>query len=348
METQNTLRETLQASFDNVEAGSVAPVQTPIVEAKSEPVAERARDEKGKFTEKKEESEVKIEPEVKAEVKLEPETETPQRKRPTTWKKEYMPIWDKIAQGQPLTPEESVKLADYTEQRETEYKTGVSTYKTEAMQAKALQDAMTPFLAEMPPKVTPAQFITNLGNAHLMLTKGTPEQKVQLFAHLANEYGVPLNMVAGYMGGQQPDQTSLQLMQEIQQLKQQVSGVASWRDSLEQQSVNEQLSEMQNPEKYPYFEMLKPNMIQFLENGQAQTLVEAYKKAAEPLENLLSERLTQTQTAQTQVSQQAVQKAKATAVSPKSATPSGAIASGAKDRRSALDAAFNQYAGGRV
>ena len=53
---------------------------------------------------------------------------TPSVARPTTWKKEYLPIWDKLTAGEQLTPDEALKLAEYTGvQRESEYKKGVST-----------------------------------------------------------------------------------------------------------------------------------------------------------------------------------------------------------------------------
>ena len=68
------------------------------------------------------------------------------RSRPTTWKKEYLPIWDKLTAGEQLTPEESLKLAEYSNQRESEYKKGVSTYKQEADNAKSLVEAIAPFV----------------------------------------------------------------------------------------------------------------------------------------------------------------------------------------------------------
>lgn len=337
-ESQNTLRDALNASFDEVIETS-API---------EPAAEKPRDEQGKFAKEQQELPLEVKQEAKPEeVKVETQEES-KPARPTTWKKEYLPIWDKLSSGQALTPQESAKLAFYTQQRETEYKTGVSTYKNEAMQAKELQDALAPFIPELTAQnIPPNQFIKNLGNAHMMLVKGSPEQKLALFSKLAQDYGVPLNAVQQTMQGGQLDPTTLQLMQEIQNLKSQVSGVAGWRDKLENEQIQAQLSEYSDAAKYPYFEMVRGNMAQLLESGKAQTLKEAYEQAAAPLEEMVNARLAQVAPQQTHNDPKVVQMAKAKAVSPKSSAPSGSVASStAKDRRSLLAEQVDALMGG--
>jgi len=335
---QNTLREALEASFDQVE--NVVETSTPSQETVD--VETKPRDEQGKFAQKEEVKTVESAPQV--------EEEKPANIRPSTWKKEYLPIWDKLSTGQPLSPEESAKLAAYSNQRENEYKTGVSTYKAEAQQAKMLQDAIAPFVPDLQAQnIAPNQFIQNLGNAHMMLVKGTPEQKMNVFARLAQEYGVPLNAVAQTQQGGQIDPTVLQLMQELQAIKSQVSGVTGWRDQQENQQIQQQLSEYTDVEKYPYFEMVRGNMAQLLEAGKAQTLKEAYEQATEPFETLFNQRLEQVKATQPHVDQQAVQKAKAKAVSVKSSTPSGSVTTtSAKDRRALISEAVDNLMGSRV
>lgn len=337
MEPQNTLRDTLEASFDKVESEHIEPQ----VEIKTEPI----RDEAGKFATEK----VEIKPEVTQEEKPEvTQEEKPALMRPTTWKKEYLPIWDKLSKGEQLSLEESAKLAAYSNQRENEYKTGVSTYKAEAQQAKSLQDAIAPFVPDLQAQnIAPQQFIQNLGNAHMMLVKGTPEQKIALFNKLAQDYGVPLNQVAIQQQGGQPNQEIMQLMQELQTIKSQVSGVTGWKDQLESQQVQQQLSEYSDTSKYPYFEMVRGNMAQLLESGKAQTLKEAYEIASEPLETMINSRLEQVKVNQPQTSQEVVKQAKAKAVSTKSSTPSGVVSTNsAKDRRALLSEAVDNLMGG--
>lgn len=337
MDPQTTLRDAISASFDQVvEADTPEVITTPEVEA-------QPRDEQGKFAPKEEKPAEPVES-APAEIQAEPEKPT----RPTTWKKEYLPIWDKLSTGQALTPEEATKLAAYSQQRENEYKTGVSTYRAEAQQAKELQEALAPFIPDLQSQnIPPNQFIRNLGNAHMALVKGSPEQKLQIFGRLAQEYGVPLQAIQQTANGGQMDQVTLQLMQEIQNLKGQVSGVAGWKEQLENQQIQAQLSEYSDTSKYPYFEMVRGNMAQLLETGQAQTLQEAYEKAAEPIENLVNSRLEQAKVSQPHIDPQAAQKAKAKAVSPKSATPSGSVnTNSAKDRRTLLAEQVDALMGG--
>ena len=69
--------------------------------------------------------------------------------KPTTWKKEYLPIWDKLEKGEQVTKEEFTKFAEYANKREDDYKKGVSTYRQEAEHAKTLRTAIEPYMGEL-------------------------------------------------------------------------------------------------------------------------------------------------------------------------------------------------------
>jgi len=335
---QTTLRETLEANVNAAEAGTLPTIE----EARDA----RPRDEVGRFAPKPKEEAPKVE--AKPSQEAQPQQQQPQQQqpqRPTTWKKEYLPIYDKLAQGQPLTPDEAKKLAEYTNQRENEYKTGVSTYKAEATAAKELQEAITPFLPELQANgIQPASWIKNLGTAHYVLVKGNPEQKLQMFRMLAQQYGVPLAAVL-----QQPEQVPPivhDLMGQIQKLQQQVTGVTTWRQQQETTSLSSQIAKFQDATKYPHFPVVREKMAQLLETGLAQDLDDAYKQAVRLNDELYeAEKL---QLAEASRKPAAVAQARAHAVSPKSATPSGQVTSGAKDRRALLEDRFDSLAGGRV
>lgn len=337
-DTQNTLRDALTASFDAIEAG--APSPEPVEQKAVEP-AERPRDEQGKFA-----------PKDATQQNPEPAPQEPQAKpRPSTWRKEYYPIWDKLTLGQPLSAEESAKLAAYTEERESQYKTGVSTYKAEAEQAKELRQALEPFMAEMQQyNIQPKDWITNLGNAHRVLAGGSPEQKLAMFTKLAQDYGIPLNHVATMQQGGQVDPYTLQLLQELQDLKSQVASVSGWREQLEEKELVSEISKYsEDKENYPHFKLVRSQMAQLLETGKASDLKEAYEIAARPIEDLIEQRLAQVRSVSSPA--QAVSAAKAKAVSPRSASPSGTVAAAtnAKDRRSILaEQVEAALGGGRV
>lgn len=317
-----TRRDALESAFDEVEQAAPAELaQTPA----------RARDEVGRFA-------PKTEPQPQA-------AEVPQQPQwagPSTWKKEYRPLYDKLAAGQPLTPDEAKKLADYTNQRENDFKTGVSTYRTEATRSKEIQDAIAPFMSELQANnLHPAQWIKQMGQAHYALAKGPPELKLQVFRQLAQQYGVPLGAVL-----QSPQQVPTivnDLLGQIAELRQQVSGVSNWRQQQESTSLTSEIAKFETDvQNYPHFQALKPLMAQLLEYGMAHDLNSAYDKAKWMNEDTRGSLVAPPKP-------NPLPQARARALSPRSATPSGqAVTTGAKDRRSLLAENMDQLEGGRV
>jgi len=115
---------------------------------------EPTRNEKGQFVAKDEAVAEETSIEAVAEDTTEPEQPEEQPEsgdipKPTTWKKDLLPLWDKIAKGETLTKDERKKHLEYLNQRENEFKKGVSVYKAEAERAKALEEAITPFVPEL-------------------------------------------------------------------------------------------------------------------------------------------------------------------------------------------------------
>ena len=268
--------------------------------------------------------------------------EEPQEKpitRPSTWKKEYVQIWDKMEKGEQISKEDFVKFAEYANQRESEYKKGVSTYKAEADNAKQLTEAIAPFAQEFQQQgISPAAWINNLGRAHMVLSKAPYEQKVQMFQRLAQDYGIQLGGSVGEI--QQLDPYTQQLMNQLNQVNQEVSSIKGrFAQEENQRLMNEIEKYRSDEEKYPHFDKVREEMAQLLELGHAQNLDTAYKKAVrmnDDVWQLEQDRLLNTAKQQAIKAQQ-VAKAKSAAVLPKSTTPSGTVVSGEKkDRRSLL------------
>jgi len=301
---------------------------------------QRARDEAGRFAPKQEASPEQAEqPAVDAAPKL------------TTWKKEFVPLHEKLEQGIPLTLEESKKLAAYNKQREAEYSTGISVHKDRGDRLATIERSIAPFMPNLQRhNIDPAKWLNDLGTAHETLAMGSPEQKLGMFQRLAKQYGIPLGAVP--QDGQQSDPVVSQLMGTIQELREQIQGVTSWKDQQDNQRLSQVIGEIANDaEKFPHFEKVRGTMAQLLESGLAPDLKTAYAKAVRMDDEVWTQeqaRQSQAATAQT-ASRQAVAKAKAAAISPRSATPSSAVAgsSDKKDRR-ALIAEGLDAASGRV
>ena len=343
-EEQLDRRAMLEAAMESAEEGTLEPVEE--APAELEPVdeiEEQARNEKGQFVKEEEEPAEEIQAaEESVEEEAEETKEEPALARPSTWKKEYLPIWDKLTSGEQLTKEEAIKLAQYSNQRESEYKKGVSTYKAEADRARALEEAIAPFVPELQSQnISPSAWINNLGRAHMILTKAPYEQKVQMFQRLAQDYGIQLNQNGQFAAPPQVDAYTQQLMNQLNRVNQEVSTIKSRFQQEEESRLNSEIERVRsNVEKFPHFDVVREEMAQLLELGKAQDLETAYAKAVRLNDDVWAieqERLLKNAQKQASKASQ-VAKAKAAAVSPRSVTPSGKVAepTDKKDRRSLI------------
>ena len=347
-------RDMLEAALEQAEEGTLeAPIEKEIevnddpIKAEQEPNNDEEepseRDEKGRFKSQESAEEEPIANPVDEEVK-----------RPTTWKKEYRDVWDKMQEGKPLGKEEFSKFAEYANQREAEYKRGVSAYKAEADNARQLTEAIGPFVPELQAQnIHPVAWINNLGRAHMVLSKAPYAEKVQMFHRLAQDYGIQLNQDGISMPEQQyVDPYQQQLMQQLQATQQQVQQLSQIREQEDNARLQQEINRVSsNKERFPHFDMVREDMAQLLERGLAQNLETAYAKAVrmnDEAYKLETDRLLKSTSMQASKAQQ-VAKAKATAVSPRSSTPSGQVSKGdAKDRRSLLAEQLGQAMDGRV
>ena len=259
--------------------------------------------------------------------------------RPSTWKKEYVNIWDKMEKGEQIDKEDFVKFAEYANQRESEYKKGVSTYKAEADRAKGYENAIAPYAQDLQRRgIQPTQYIENLVRAEQILSNASYDQKVQVFQKLASDYGIQLN---GNGQVTQLDPYTQQLMNQLNQVNQEVSSIKGRFAQEENQRLMGEIERVRsNVEQFPHFDVVREEMAQLLELGKAQDLETAYKKAVRMNDDvwaLEQDRLLK-DAKQSAIKSQQVAKAKAAAVSPRSTTPSGKVSNpeDKKDRRSLI------------
>ena len=259
--------------------------------------------------------------------------------RPSTWKKEYVNIWDKMEKGEQIDKEDFVKFAEYANQRESEYKKGVSTYKAEADRAKGYENAIAPYAQDLQRRgIQPTQYIENLVRAEQILSNASYDQKVQVFQKLASDYGIQLN---GNGQVTQLDPYTQQLMNQLNQVNQEVSSIKGRFAQEENQRLMGEIERVRsNVEQFPHFDVVREEMAQLLELGKAQNLETAYKKAVRMNDDvwaLEQDRLLK-DAKQSAIKAQQVAKAKAAAVSPRSTTPSGKVSNpeDKKDRRSLI------------
>jgi hypothetical protein len=345
-EEQLDRREQLMAALDAAEESNEEPVEAE--EIRSEDTAEESVE-----AQTSDENHEKSTEDIQA-AQSEESHEEPQEKitRPSTWKKEYVQIWDKMEAGEQISKEDFAKFAEYANQRESEYKKGVSTYKAEADRARGYEEAIAPFVPELQAQnISPAAWINNLGRAHMILTKAPYEQKVQMFHRLAQDYGIQLNGEG--VAPIQQDAYTQQLMNQLNQVNQEVSNIKGRFAQEENQRLMGEIERVRSDaEKFPHFDVVREEMAQLLELGKAQDLETAYKKAVRMNDDVWAieqDRLLK-DAKQSSLKAQQVAKAKAAAVSPKSTTPSGKVSNpeDKKDRRSLIAEGLGEAMSRRV
>lgn len=364
-EAKDTLRDTLAATFDKVipEEPAVPSEPASPVEAapaETETVAQkeaRERDEKGRFTPKDSAAVPKADtPKPSGD----PATnvaaaDTPKPlQRPSSWKKEMWPLWDKLATGVPLTAPEARQVAEYNLQRETEAARGVSAYKAEWDRAKPLVAAFEPHRADFERwGIDPGAQFSKYVEIHKGLALGNEEQKLATIQRLAQDYKIPLEKMFVQQNGQLFFNPQIQQPAPQQQQANPTRDIEATVHAVIQleRSGAEIAAMSKDVEKYPHFETVRETMAQLLDANLANDLPGAYEAALNlPQHRELlqaaqeQQRLSDDAARKAQVAAQ-TQRARAAAVSPRSATPAGSTANAQKGLRATLLDAVEQHTG---
>lgn len=347
-------RDMLMAAMEAAEEGTLeAPIEKEI-DVVEDDIAKESLEAKASEEDREEPAEVSEELELEAshEEAQEAAEEVKPVSRPSTWKKEYVQIWDKMEKGEQISKEDFVKFAEYANQRESEYKKGVSTYKAEADRARSYEEAIAPFVPELQAQnISPAAWINNLGRAHMVLSKAPYDQKVQMFQRLAQDYGIQLGEDG--ISVPQTDAYTQQLMNQLNQVNQEVYTIKNRFQQEEQSRLMNEIERVRSDvENFPHFDVVREEMAQLLELGKAPDLETAYKKAVRMNDDVWAieqERLLSSAKQAASKAQQ-VAKAKTVAVSPKSSTPRGTVTNPTekKDRRSLLSEQLGEAMARRV
>jgi len=340
MENQTTLdepislRDTIENAIESTEPAVTE--NTTSQEATESVKSERPRDESGKFAKTSQQSEASVTEASDDNIEQE-EVKVETKPRPSSWKKDYEEHWGKL----------DPTLQDYIQQREADYAKGVSTYKNQWDMAAPIVEAIRPFEQTLKQNnIDPARWISQLGNAHSQLVYGSPEQKLQMFAQLANDYGVNLGQLTGQTGY---DPQFSQLAQELNQIKNQWTSFQSQQEMQEQAQLQNEIASFKDDK--PYFDEVRETMAGLLQSGMANDLQSAYDKAIR-LNDDVFQRVSATHAQKSEAAQrEKVAQAKAKVLSPKSTTPTASATNGGKSASSAREAimqAMEQHSSGLI
>lgn len=282
----SALREALESAMSDYEAPvESAPVEETASELDAEPTIEpsvttesaeaeaRARDEKGRFAAKQEET-----PQAVEQVQTEAVPEVPTRKAPSSWKPAAQEAFLKAERGEALSMEEIKLLTQEAERRENDFHKGVSEFKSHAERARSYEQAIGPFNGYLQQLgVDAPTAIRHLLKTEHTLRTADPVTKANEFARLAREYDVDLGQI------QEPPQHDPQieyLMKQIQDLQsahQQTYNQHQQQELAKANSIVEQMaSDVAN---FPHFEAVRGDMADLLEAGKAKSEKDAYEMA---------------------------------------------------------------------
>lgn len=268
---QDTLRDTIEANFDAMESAASQVNDSSRQDNQQPESLERARDERGRFASKETPAPQEAQPQVQ---------QPPEAIRPKGWKKDYWEAYDKLNSGQPLTPEESKALASYAVQRENEYASGVSTYRSEAEQARLWNEAVSPIMHRLQAHgVQPHNYVGQLIQVDNVLTSGSPQQKIQALAQIASSYGIPLSVLAQGAQSGGIDSATNDLLAKIQHQDSELKRLNAWIEKQDNSSIESQIKSFSESGKAPHFEAVRATMGKLLESGMASTLEDAYEQA---------------------------------------------------------------------
>jgi hypothetical protein len=264
----------------------------------------------------------------------EPDLEAPEppvwERPPASWKKDYHEAWTTA----------DPKLKEYAWKREEEMKAGVQPLLSKAQFADQMQQAIEPYMQNIRGLgIEAPQAVKALMEADNVLRHGSPQQKQQYFAQLAQQYGI--NMAETQFTPTDPNFFAIQ--NELAQVRGEVLNWKQAQETAQNQALLQEINQFQT--KAEYFEEARPIMIQLLNSGVAQDLDDAYQKAIRLDNDLFTKHQQASQgqadAAKREASNKAAKAARAAAVSVKSSTPGAATNTKAQDRRSLLMQQFD-------
>lgn len=188
---------------------------------------------------------------------------------PRTWRKEAAAAWATL----PPTVRAEIH------KREQDIFRGLEEYRGAANFGRTFQQALAPYMPLLEQyRVDPVAQVSGLMRAHQTLVTGTPQQKQEFFAKLAQDYGVDL----GQLSSGEPsfvDPAVQGLQQKLQTLESTVTAAEAARRADAIQAQTRQVETFAADPKNVYFKDVANDMVRLLETKVCSTLEEAYQQA---------------------------------------------------------------------
>lgn len=187
-------------------------------------------------------------------------------KAPVSWKPEV------AAKFNTLEPDVQAEIL----RREQDIFKGIEQYKTAAEYGKNVYQVLQPYQEEIANRgINPMHYLQSVLEADRMITKASPEQKIEYFKQLANAYGVTID--TELFGNE--DQTVQQLREEINQLKSNFTRQSEQAERARLDQITAEVNSFATDPKNVHFNSLQNEIAGLISSGVCKTLQEAYEKA---------------------------------------------------------------------
>jgi hypothetical protein len=262
LETQESLRDTLTASFDSQVADDAPVVET------SEAKAERQRDEAGRFAPKGAELAAVVDPAAKTTIAAPPaatEVLSPAvaKNAPSAWKKE-------LAEKEWQTLPDSIK--DEILRREGDFHKGIEGFKSHADMGRTFEKAVAPYMDTIRKfGVTPDVAVSELLRVDNLLRTAPPAVKMQEFMKIARDYGIDLN--------QQFAPETAQYQQQLYETQQRLQEIERQNKEQSSSAVASEIERFKSAPGHEHFDAVRDDMAALLQGGRASDMDKAYEMA---------------------------------------------------------------------
>lgn len=272
--TPDVEEEELQPSMDDTLREALAGLrERGVAEAGEEEGAQRSfvRDEQGRFAPVEANAQQVASPEAQpaeAQAAEAPAAE-PAIAPPNSWRREAAAEWAKVP---PAVQQEIAR-------READFHRGIDQYRNAAQFAHAMHSAIEPHLQTLQQLgVTPDRAVAELMNADARLRYSAPEQRVQYFAHLAQQYGVDLAQLSQYQPAPAEAHVN-QLQQQVQQLTSYLQQQHLMGQQQEDAALHSEIARFAADPSHSHFEEVRQYMGALMTAGLATSLDDAYAQA---------------------------------------------------------------------
>lgn len=190
---------------------------------------------------------------------------------PTTWSKEALETWATVPDR---AKQEILK-------REDDMFRGMEQYKEKADLGSQYDTVVEPYRAALAAEnINPVELFQNFAGNHYLLSRGTPEQKLQIATNLINHYGIdPSALIAAIVDPPQINPEIEALRRELSEVK---TGLRSQTDAQQQVRYNElqaKVATFSSDPKNSHFTEVADDISKLLNAGVATTLEQAYEMA---------------------------------------------------------------------